>query len=67
MGNYDPASYEWMCNVLGGIIPRTGRAPIVRIMWQLGGIGKVIYRELEPSVRNPECVWDRVGGEKGRS
>ena len=30
-------------------------APIDRIMGQLGAIGKAIYLELEPGVRNPEC------------
>ena len=37
-------------------VPRTGRAPIVRIDGELSGIGKVIYREQELGVRNPEVV-----------
>ena len=33
-------------------------------MGQLGGIGKVIYHELGPRVRNPEGVWDWIGGKR---
>ena len=40
--------------------------PIVRIMAQLGGIVKVIYRELEPWVRNPEGVWGWIRKKRAR-
>ena len=35
--------------------------PIVRIAGQLSAIGKAIYRELEPGVRDPECFWGWLG------
>ena len=34
---------------------------IVRILVQLGAIGKVIYHQLGPRVRNPEGVWCWLG------
>ena len=48
-----------------GGIPGTGRAPIVRIVGKLCGLGKVIYRELELWARNPEGVWDWLGKRRG--
>ena len=44
-----------------GGIPRSGRAPIVRIAEQLGEMGGVITREFELGARNPEGVCDRLG------
>ena len=62
---YDPIGYDSMCKVLDGEYREPDGFPVVRITKQLGEIGKVIYRELELGVRNPEGVWDWSGGKKG--
>ena len=38
-----------------------GGSPIVRIAKQLSGMARVIHRELELGVRNPEGDWDWLG------
>ena len=45
--------------VLGDKYREPDGVPTVRIMGQLNGAGEIIYRELEPGVRNPEgvCGW----------
>ena len=53
--------YAWMFRIFIDKYHEPEMAPIVRIMWKLGGIGKVIYHELEPWVRNPAGVWDWLG------
>ena len=59
--NCDPVNYDWVFNVLRGKYREPAGVPIVRIAGKLGGIEKVIYRELEPWVRNPEGVWGWIG------
>ena len=60
-GNYDPVSYAWAFKVLRGKFRGPEGVPIFRIMWNLSGIDKVKYRELEPGVCRPEVAWDWVG------
>ena len=45
---FGPISYEWAFRILGDKYREPEGVPIVRIMGQLSGIEKAIYRELEP-------------------
>ena len=56
---------EWMFKVLSGKYREQDGVPIVRTTGKLGGIEEVIYRELEPGVRNPEGVWGWLGKQMG--
>ena len=53
---YDQIGYGWMFKVLRGNCRETEVAPIVRIARQLSEMGRVIHRELELGLRNPEGV-----------
>ena len=55
--DFGPISYEWAFMIFKDKYQGQERAPVVRIFGQLGEIAKAIYHELEPCVRNPECVW----------
>ena len=62
---YDPVGYAWMFKGLRGKYREPEGAPIVRIAKQLIETKRVIQRELELWVRNPEGVCDWLGRERG--
>ena len=61
-GNYfGPISCAWTFSIFRYKYREPEGAPIVRIMGRLGAVGKAVYRESEPGVRNPAGVWGRLG------
>ena len=60
----EPISYEWMFRITKDQYQEQEGAPIVRIMGQLGLIGRVIYHELEQGVRNTEGIWAWLVGKR---
>ena len=61
VNDFGPISYEWMFMIFRDKYHGREGPPIFRIMGQLLAVGKVIYHELEPGVRNPEGAWGWLG------
>ena len=55
---YGPIGCDWMFQILGVGYREPEGEPIVRIMKQLREMARVIARESELGVRNPEAAWD---------